>query len=387
MQGFLIHYGEIGLKGKNRPFFEKKLVENVDQCLKRQGVTRFNLKRLYGRLFLESNLTAETELSKIEDVLRKVFGITGFSRAQSIEARLDNLPAIVWKGLPRNDFDTFRVRASRSDKSLPFNSHEIEYQVGGFIKEKSGARVDLENAELTCYIEALSKSFLVYFDKITGAGGLPVGTSGKVVVLLSGGIDSPVAAWQMMRRGAQCVLVHFHSYPHTDAASQEKVKEIARKLNEWQLASKLYLIPLLEIQKEIVAKCPEKLRVILYRRMMFRLAEKIAQREKCLALVTGESLGQVASQTLENINVVNRVVTLPVFRPLIGTDKQEITELAKRIGTYEVSIQPYQDCCSLFVPKHPETKASLEIVETAEKLLDIENLLQRAIAGTKTEPF
>ena len=422
-QGFLIHYGEIGLKGKNRPFFEKKLVQNVNSALadlKQQNRVR-PLKRLYGRLFLEipaeeinnnfrrsefisesdeeskkilkqvqddkSNETISLE-SQIKNRLRKVFGIANFSEAFLVDRDPHTLKHAVWNTVQRQQpFSTFRIRASRADKSFPLTSRDVEFQIGGFVKAKSKAKVNLERAELTCFIEILSKEALFYFNKISGPGGLPVSTAGKAVALLSGGIDSPAAAWRIARRGAKNIFVHFHSYPQTDKASQENVRDLVRKLTEWQLSSKLYLVPLLNIQKKIVARCPTKLRVVLYRRTMLRIAEKIARKEKSKALVTGESLGQVASQTLENIDAINRVTTLPVLRPLIGMDKEEIINLAKKISTYEISIRPYEDCCSLFVPEHPETKAKLAEVEEAEKKLDIEKLTRDALENTTTEIF
>lgn len=400
--GFLIHYGEIGLKGENRPFFERKLVQNIKSVL--ADLTPLSkirtLTRLYGRLFLEitGNSTAlprvkesaglQNDKNAIKGRLRKVFGIANFSGAFLVDRNLDILKHTIWEEIKkRRPFSTFRIRTSRADKNFPLTSRDIEFEVGGFIKAKSKARVDLEEADLTCFIEILSKEALFYFDKIPGPGGLPVSTAGKVVTLLSGGIDSPVAAWQIAKRGARSIFVHFHSYPQTDKASQENVKELVKELTKWQLSSKLYLVPLLDIQKEIVAQCPTKLRVILYRRMMLRLAEKIARKEKAKALVTGESLGQVASQTLENINAISRIVDLPIFRPLIGMDKEEIINLAKQIGTYEISVRPYEDCCSLFVPEHPETKAKLAEVERAEEELEVEKLIEDALKQTTPESF
>jgi len=251
------------------------------------------------------------------------------------------------------------------------------------VKERSQARVDLEHPELTCWIEIVEKYALIYVDRVEGPGGLPVGTSGKVVVLLSGGIDSPVAAWKMVKRGCTPIFVHFHSFPYTNKESQEKARQIAQLLSFYSLRSKLYLIPFAEVQRQIMVETPADTRVILYRRYMMRLAEQIARREKARVLVTGDSVGQVASQTIENIDVISRAVTMPILRPVIGDDKLEIVAVAKRIGTYEISILPDQDCCSLFVPKHPETKAKLPEVENSETRLDVAETMKAALESAE----
>ncbi|MFW6143456.1 MAG: tRNA uracil 4-sulfurtransferase ThiI [Patescibacteria group bacterium] len=414
-KGYLVHYGEIALKGENRSFFENKLISNIENAVSDLNLEKNPVKNLYGRLFLQlpSNEIASSEpctqrgtavitrqkedrglksatsiSNRLEFRLKKIPGIANFSPAYLAERDLDKLKELIWQETKqRMPFETFRIRASRADKSFPLTSRDIEFKIGGYVKEKSQAEVDLENAKLSCYIEILSDKALFYFEKIPGPGGLPVTTAGKVGALLSGGIDSPVAAWKIAKRGAKNVFIHFHSYPQTDKASQEKVKDFVRTLVKWQGTSTLFLVPLLKIQEEIVAQCPKKLRVILYRRMMLRIAEKIAKKENCLALVTGESLGQVASQTIENMRVTEAVTTLPVFRPLIGMDKQQIVGTAKKIGTYETAIKPHQDCCSLFVPQHPETRAKLEMVEKAEKLLQLENLIDCALENSTRDKF
>jgi len=276
-------------------------------------------------------------------------------------------------------FKSFRIEARRADKSFPQTSVEINQRVGAYVQERSRARVDLENAELTCWIEIVEKYALVYVERIPGPGGLPVGTSGKVVVLLSGGIDSPVAAWKMIKRGCTPVFVHFHSFPYTNKESQEKAKQIAKELSHYSLRAKIYLVPFADVQRHIMVDTPLDTRVILYRRYMMRLAERIARHEKARVLVTGDSVGQVASQTIENIDVISRSVSMPILRPLIGDDKIEIVELARRIGTYEISILPDQDCCSLFVPKHPETKANLSEIENSETRLDLADVMKAAL--------
>ena len=263
--------------------------------------------------------------------------------------------------------DTFRVSARRADKRFPLTSPQIEREVGGRIKEARGWRVDLANPALTIHVEALTVGGVLLLRQ--GAGrraGLPAGTSGRVVCLLSGGIDSPVAAWRMMRRGCRVIFVHFHSYPILSRASQEKVRELVGVLTRFQYDSRLFLVPFGEIQQQVVLAVAPPLRVVIYRRLMMRIAEAIALRARAQSLVTGEVVGQVASQTLENMSAIDRVVTMPVLRPLVGMDKDEITAEAQRLGTYPISIIPDQDCCTLFTPRHPATKARLADVEAAE---------------------
>jgi len=250
--------------------------------------------------------------------------------------------------------------------------------------KKSKVRVDLKNPDITCFIELVEKYAFLYLEKIKGWGGLPVGVSGKAISLLSGGIDSPVASFLAMKRGLNLIFLHFHALPYTNKASIDKVKKIVETLNKFQPKLKLYLVPFAEIQKEILLKTPSPLRVIFYRRMMFRIAEKIAEKEKIKAIITGENLGQVASQTLENLKVIEKATNLLVLRPLIGEDKLEIIEKAKEIGTYDISILPYQDCCSRFLPEHPQTKANLEVVEKAERKLRVENLIKKALKDLKS---
>jgi thiamine biosynthesis protein ThiI len=284
-----------------------------------------------------------------------------------------------WSLVREREFESFRVDARRGDKTFPHNSVAINQRVGAYLKERCGKRVDLSDAELTCSIEVVEKAAYIYLDRYPGLGGLPSSTGGKVVVLLSGGIDSPVAAWKLLKRGCTAIFVHFHSYPYTTKESQEKAKQLALLLSQYQLRARLYLVPFADVQRQIMADTPANTRVILYRRYMMRLAEKIAWREKARVLVTGDSVGQVASQTIENIDVVSRAVTMPILRPLIGDDKNEIVKLARQIGTYEISIQPDQDCCSLFVPKHPETRSRLEQITEIESNLQVDDLLKQAL--------
>ncbi|MGH7429626.1 MAG: tRNA uracil 4-sulfurtransferase ThiI, partial [Candidatus Methylomirabilaceae bacterium] len=262
-------------------------------------------------------------------------------------------------------------------------SQEINQVIGAALKRASGAKVDLSNPDLTVYIEVLPDEAFYYFEKIQGPGGLPVGVSGMVVCLLSGGIDSPVAAYRMLRRGCRAVFVHFHSQPFADRTSQDKAIDLARLLTRYQFASRLYLVPFGEIQQEVVARAPGRFRVLVYRRLMLRIAEEILRKEGAQALVTGESLGQVSSQTIENISAIEEAATWPILRPLIGLDKDEITEQAQRIGTYETSTRPDEDCCSMFTPRQVVTRATDQEVSLAERGLDLEPLVQRGFAAAR----
>jgi thiamine biosynthesis protein ThiI len=376
----VIHYNELGLKKGNRDFFENALCTNINTVLQGCGAER--AKRISGRLLLPLNPAAD--LPEIKRRLGRVFGIAYFGEAWASPQAVENLEASAWALIEGRTFNSFRIDARRGDKTYPHTSVEINRRVGGYVKERSGAKVDLENADLTCWIEIVEKYALIYVERLPGPGGLPVGTSGRVAVLLSGGIDSPVAAWKMMKRGCTPVFVHFHSFPYTNKESQEKAKQITSLLSVYALRSKLYLVPFAEIQRHIMVDTPLDTRVILYRRYMLRLAQEIAQREKARVLVTGDSVGQVASQTIENIDVISRAVSMPILRPVIGDDKLEIVEVARKIGTYDVSIQPDQDCCSLFVPKHPETKANVAEIEKSEARLNVADVMKHALEGAET---
>jgi len=368
----LIHYNEVGLKGKNRGFFEQKLKENIQQAL--ADLDYMGIRRLAGR-FLLLLKEGTPPVPRIIDRLRKVFGIAYLAPAWLLELDIDLIAEAIWQILRQREFNSFKIETKRARKDFPLNSIEINRRIGEYLVKRSGWKVNLNQPDLTCHLEIVDKYGLIYLEKVRGPGGLPVSTGGKVVVLLSGGLDSPVAAYRMMKRGCRVVFVHFHSYPFTDQGSQEKVKRIVELLSTYQYHSPLYLVPLADIQQRIVATAPASLRIILYRRYMLRIAQEIAQREKALALVTGDSLGQVASQTLQNISVISEAVSMPILRPLIGDDKDFIINCAKEIGTYETSILPHQDCCSLFLPKNPETRADLTQVKEIEEGLELEGAL------------
>jgi tRNA uracil 4-sulfurtransferase len=383
MKSVIVHYQEIALKGNNRPWFVARLVRNLRAATKGVGVRE--VRALMGRLELVLEDGASWE--PVRDRVARVFGVANFARAARTALDLDLISREIIQDLGDREPGSFRVSARRADKRFPLTSPQVEREIGGRIKQARGWRVDLSAPELTIHVEALTDEAFYSFGKEQGAGGLPVGVSGKVACLLSGGIDSPVAAWRMMRRGCRVLLVHFHSYPILSRASQEKARELARILATYQLHSRLMLVPFGGIQQQVVLSVAPPLRVVLYRRLMMRIAEAIARRARAQALVTGEVVGQVASQTIENLNAINAVVTMPVFRPLIGMDKDEITAEAQRLGTYTVSIIPDQDCCTLFTPRHPATKARILDVERAEATLPTEQIVNRAVAEAVVEDY
>jgi len=379
----VVHYGEIALKGENREWFEARLRRNLKRALK--GVAFADVQRLHGRLLVRLNDDAPRE--KVIARLQRVFGITYFAEALRTAQDLQAIKAAAWESMRHRRFETFKVEAKRSQKSFPMNSMQLNAEVGAYLQQLSQAKVKLEEPELTCHIEIVDNYALIYAGKVDGPGGLPVGVSERAVVLLSSGIDSPVAAYKMLKRGVRLVFVHFHSYPATSRASIDNATELVRVLTQYQFRSKLYLVPFLDIQQQTMLVAPPPYRVILYRRAMMRLAEAIAQREGAQALITGENVAQVASQTLSNLRVIEEATTLPILRPLAGEDKQDIIALARRIGTYEISIEPYEDCCSLFVPRHPTTRASLEKVNAIEAELQMEPYLEKAIQGAEVKVF
>jgi thiamine biosynthesis protein ThiI len=383
MDSVLIRYHEIALKKGNRAYFTEMLKRNILASVKDLGAKE--IRSLPARLVL--TFRNEIEPQTLSERISSVFGIANFSLVQRSERDIDQLRSQILAGLNGAHFSSFRIDTQRGDKNFPLNSPEINRQLGAAVQEKSGARVDLTNPEFTVYVEILPKDTFFGFNKLPGAGGLPVGASGRLLSLISGGFDSPVAAYRMMQRGCRVIFVHFHSAPYQDKTSQDKVRKLVKLLTRHQFQSRLYMVPFGEIQRQIVAAVARPLRVVLYRRMMLRIGERIARKEKARALVTGESLGQVASQTLENMTVIQQAVTLPILRPLVGMDKQEIVDQARRIGTFETSSIPDQDCCQLFVPKHPATKARFDEVESDESKLDVNELVRYGLENASTEEF
>jgi thiamine biosynthesis protein ThiI len=390
VNSIVVHYQELALKGKNRPWFLGRLVRNLRRALSDLDVR--SVRALMGRI--EVVLGPDALPADVGERISRVFGVANFSYAGStpleygrtdIAADLDAIATAILEDLGDRTCASFRVSARRADKRFPLTSPQVEREVGGRIKQARGWTVNLDDPDLVIHVELLTERAFYFFGKERGAGGLPTGTSGRVVCLLSGGIDSPVAAHRLMKRGCTVTFVHFHSYPILSRASQEKARQLVALLTRWQQRSRLYLVAFGEIQQQVLLAVPGPMRVVAYRRLMMRIAEAIARGRGAQALVTGEVVGQVASQTLENLAVIGSVATLPIFRPLIGMDKDEITAEAIRIGAYPISIVPDQDCCTLFTPRNPLTRARLEAVEAVERALPIEELVARAVREAEVE--
>lgn len=370
----IIRYAEIHLKGKNRGYFERVFSVNLERSLK--GI-RHELHRISGRY-----LVADFEDNQTDEILSRisgVFGVHSYSLGYSVSNTLDEIYDAAKTVSPQSG--TFKVDTHRADKRYPLTSMEINAQIGGrLLEEYSALKVDVHTPQGCVYIDVRENgTALVFGQFFEGAGGMPVGTSGKGLLLISGGIDSPVAGYMMAKRGMNVEYLHFHSYPYTNEQAKDKVIDLARLLSRYALTDKLYTISVTRIQEEIHAKCAAELNVTLLRRFMFRIAERFAQRKEAKCLITGESLGQVASQTIEGMTSSGAVVTLPVLRPLVGFDKNEIIERAKKIGTYETSVLPFEDCCTVFLPEFPAIKPKLSFIEEEEKKLDLENLIAEAL--------
>ena len=381
MKTILCHYSELALKGHNRSWFIRRLVRNLHLAMAGLGVRR--VRSLMGRIEIVLDDAAAPD--DIDDRLGRVFGVANFSIAQPLPLDLDAMAATIIAGLPATDVASFRIRARRADKTFPLPSPALEAELGARIVAARGWAVDLHRPALNVGVEIVPGEAFFHLAKTRGAGGLPTGTAGRVVALLSGGIDSPVAAWRLMRRGCQVTFVHFHSVPFLSRASQDKARRLAEVLTRYQLRSALYLVPFGELQRQITVSVPGDLRVVVYRRFMLRIAERIARERRARALVTGEVVGQVASQTLDNMAVIDRVSEMPVFRPLVGMDKEEIILQAQRIGTFDISTLPDEDCCTLFTPRHPETHARHRHVDEVERSLPIGTLVEEAVARSCVE--
>ncbi len=367
----LVRFGEVHLKGLNRPYFLRMLVERVKASVKEFG----------GRVWLSDSrvFVSGDQLDACLARVCKVFGV--HSVCPAIEMEKDDFAALCEAGveLLKDVKGTFKVLARRSDKRYPLDSPQINIKMGGYILDKlPHLTVDVHNPEHVLSVEIRDMAYL-YAKTVPAAGGMPVGTNGRATLLLSGGIDSPVAGYMIAKRGVTVSAVHFHSFPYTSDRAKEKVLSLARILSESLCGIRVHVVPFTRIQMEIHEKCPEDYTTLIMRRYMMRIAERIARKERAQALITGESIGQVASQTMESLNSTNQVVSMPVFRPLIGFDKQEIIDVARRIGTFETSSLPYEDCCTVFTPKHPATKPKMEIILEGEALLDSEALIQDAL--------
>ena len=382
----LINYDEIALKGGNRRYFENRLQKNIRSALKDLGGS--HLKPRFGRFLLR--LGSETSLERVCSRLERIPGIALFSPCLSTSADLDSVKIAMDTVLEPllesgEEPDHFAVVSRRANKELPFTSTEANEIIGKYVQEKTGWKVRLKKPQLPLYLFFVNNDCFLALDRVRGLGGLPTGTTGKVACLLSGGIDSPVSTARIMKRGADAVFIHFHSHPHTTLASQEKVRDLAGQVVPPGHRVRLYMVPFAPTQNRIITECPARLRVILYRRYMVRAAEAIAHKEGARALVTGDSLGQVASQTLENLHTINAVATLPILRPLVGMHKAEIIRDARQLGSFETSIEPHDDCCSYLMPPKPATRSTPEQLDAAEKNLDTESEIRELVENSTVE--
>ncbi len=377
----LVRYGEIALKGKNRGQFEQQLLRNLNAAITNY---QSRAEKMHGR-FIVTGPDEHSDL--IIRNLSRVFGVVSVSQVREAELDIDMIKALAAEMVDRldPDQDTFKIETRRANKKFPYSSPEVNQILGAHLQELNPSLiVDLKQPSFELSVEiGYSKAYL-FMDRVAGPGGLPVGITGRSLLLLSGGIDSPAAGWLAMKRGLFVEAVHFHSFPFTSHRSQEKVVELCRRLASYSNKIPLHTVSVTAIQKELNANCPEDLGIILLRRMMYRIAEMISNKRELQALITGESLGQVASQTLESINVIDKATGMLVLRPLVGLDKRDIIELAVSIDTYETSILPYEDCCTLFQPKSPVTKPKLGIIENYERNIDIDGLLSEAMASLET---
>ncbi len=386
----IVRYSEIHLKGNNRSFFENALIDNLRAAVRRFGA---HVVKTSGR-YLVKNYD-ESDENKVAEAVRCVFGVNSLSvgkeirtygeGAKNADEALNRITEILKAMCPQGSF-TFKVECNRADKTFPYKSPEISKELGGrLLAYNHKMKVDLYHPEKTFFIDIRETgNTLLYSDVVYAVNGMPVGTGGKGLLLLSGGIDSPVAAYMMAKRGMNLRAIHFHSYPYTSLRAKEKVLELARIVNKYTLHMCVDVVSVTEIQNQIHEKCPEEMMITILRRFMMRIASKIAEKEGLQAIITGESLGQVASQTIESITVTNAVAEFPVLRPLVAFDKNEIIDIARKIGTFETSIQPFEDCCTVFLPKNPVTKPKLSKVEFYEKALDVDKLVEEAVASLET---
>lgn len=376
----LIHYHEIALKGANRERFEDLLFFNIKKTLGEE--LGKGLRKHYGRFVLEGTKNAE-EKFKIKSVLEKTFGVANFAFSKCVPLEIKAIKKTAAELVGESLGTSFKIETKRPNKNFSLNSMEVSKEVGAHVAGETGKKVDIKKPEIICKITIADQECYISNQTFKSPGGLPVGSSGNLFVLLSGGIDSPVAAWKMMRRGARVNFVHFHSYPYTNKASIEKVKELWSELALWG-GGDLYLVPFIDIQKQIMTTAEARFRVLLYRRFMLRIAEEIANKINAKAIVTGENLGQVASQTIENMSSVEKVLNLPILRPLVGENKENIIDEARKIGTYDISIRPHEDCCSLFMPKNPATKSWPEDLEREEAKLPVGEMVKKTLEKYET---
>jgi len=381
LDALVVHYHEIGLKGRNRNFFENTLTRNLKRALRGTGYAR--VRQGFGRVMID--LGPDSLPDEAAERASRVFGVAYVGLGVRVQPELERIAEVALGLMGSAPFESFAVRARRTYSAFPMTSNQINIEIGQRVVDQLQGKVDLSDPDATLTIEMFGSTGIVFRDRRPGPGGLPAGVSGRMLALLSGGIDSPVSAWRMARRGAEIELVHFHGRPFTDPSSIRQATELAEVFTRYHLRTALHLIPLGDVQREIVTHSPADLRVVLYRRAMMRIAAELAKQRDAKAIVTGDALGQVASQTIENITTVDAAQDdVPVLRPLIGMDKQEIVDLAKHIGTYEISTRRYQDCCVLFEPKSPATRANPHIAEAGEADLDMDALVGKALAGIET---
>lgn len=381
----LIKNGEMALKGLNRSTFEAVMIKNLRRRLRALG--HVEIKRAQSTIIIEPD-SEDFDFEEALNVVSHVFGIAAFSRAAVAEKSMDDIlsKSVEYLADIMNSIKTFKVEAKRADKRFPFKSPDICREVGGALLEAyPHLSVDVHNPDETVVVEVRDSYCYIRCGQIRGAGGMPVGTGGKAAVLISGGIDSPVAAWMMSKRGITLNAIHFASPPYTSERAELKVKKLLAKVAEYSGTIRLAIVPFTEIQEQIANNCPEEFFTLVMRRFMMRISERIAAKDNCLALITGESVGQVASQTLPALAVTDAVVSMPVLRPLIGMDKDEIVEISRKIDTFDISIEPYEDCCTVFTPKHPKTRPVISQCENAEKVLNMEQLIDNAIQNTVYE--
>ena len=375
----LIRYGELSLKGKNRNVFIRQLRENIKKALK--SFSSLEIESQHDRMYI---YLKEEDPAKVADVLSRVFGISSFSFAVKVDSDIDAIVDACMQTLDLEKEQTFKVAARRSDKNFPIISDQINRIVAGAILKNSHWKVDVHHPDYKIVIEVHQNATYIMTDRMTGAGGYPVGVGGKAMVLLSGGIDSPVAAYLMMKRGVRIECIHFASPPYTSENAQQKVLDLASLISAYQGDLLVHVVPFTNLQLAIYQNADESYAITLMRRMMMRIAKGLAQKRKALALATGESIGQVASQTLESMVAINSVVDIPMIRPLVCMDKVEIIELSKKIGTYDTSILPYEDCCTIFTPKNPVTKPRVDRCVKYEESFDFESLVQDCIQNTES---
>lgn len=379
----LVKLGEIVLKGLNRRTFEDRLLKNIRRRIARAG--NFEVYSMQSTIYIEPK-DEDADIDEAEERISKIFGVIGYARACVCEKDMDAITKMAPEYL--NDtlagFKTFKVESKRADKKFPLGSMEISREVGAaLLRANPHISVDVHNPEITVRVEIREKAAYIHGETKPGAGGIPVGTGGKAAILISGGLDSPVAAWMMAKRGVELIAIHFASPPYTSQRAEQKVHSLLRQVAKYSGRIMLFVVPFTEIQELIKDNCPEEVFTLIMRRMMMRISQEIAVKEGCQALITGESVGQVASQTMPAIACTDAVTSMPVFRPLIGMDKDEVIAISRKIETFDISIQPYEDCCTVFTPKHPRTHPTIAGVEKAERGTEWDEPIKRAVEDTK----